>query len=61
VAKALFLAKAEDGTPVAQPLLATLITLLSFFTVLTGLWNKPLEAWAHAAPTSLGISADSKP
>lgn len=62
VAKALFLSQPEEGgVVVRQPVLATVIAVLSFLTLLTGLWNRPLEAWAKDGPASLGIGrAESK-
>jgi len=58
VAKALFLSTAEEKQPVLQPVLAGLITILAFFTIVTGLFNRPLQAWADAGPSSLGIPAE---
>jgi NADH:ubiquinone oxidoreductase subunit 2 (subunit N) len=60
VVKALFLApEAEKKATIVQPVLAGLITILAVFTVVTGLFNRPLEEWSHAAPASLGIPTES--
>jgi NADH-quinone oxidoreductase subunit N len=56
VAKALFLASAEEKPAVAQPVLAAVIAVLAVFTVVTGLYNAPLQAWADEGPASLGIA-----
>jgi hypothetical protein len=58
VAKALFLAEPDERPTLAQPVLAGLIAVLAFFTVLTGLFNRPLQAWSDAGPASLGIARE---
>jgi NADH-quinone oxidoreductase subunit N len=60
VAKALFLSQGEERPTLAQPVLAGLITVLALFTLWTGLYNKPLQAWAEAGPASLGIHASQR-
>lgn len=55
VAKALFLSTAEEKPRIAQPVLAGLITVLAVFTIVTGLFNRPLQEWADQGPASLGI------
>jgi NADH-quinone oxidoreductase subunit N len=55
VVKQLFLAKPEDRVPVHQPLLAGLLAAMSVATVLTGLFNRPLQEWSSDGPESLGI------
>jgi NADH-quinone oxidoreductase subunit N len=59
VAKALFLATPEEGRTIAQPVLASLITVLAVFTLVTGLFNRPLQEWSEAGPASLGITVTS--
>jgi len=58
VAKALLLTKPEDSVPTTQPGLAGMLALLAVATVITGLWNAPLQDWSDEGPTSLGISVD---
>jgi NADH-quinone oxidoreductase subunit N len=58
VAKALFLTSPEERAPVSQPLLAGVLALLSAGTIVTGLYNAPLERWADQGPQSLGIPAE---
>jgi NADH-quinone oxidoreductase subunit N len=60
VAKALFLASAEEKPALAQPVLAGIIALLGLFTVVTGLYNRPLQAWADEGPASLGIASEAR-
>ena len=56
---ALFLAPSTDERPaIAQPVLASVLAVLSVFTVVTGLYNRPLEDWSNQGPASLGIPAD---
>jgi len=55
VVKQLFLANPEDRVPVSQPALAGLLAVLSIATVLTGLFNRPLQEWSSDGPQSLGI------
>jgi NADH-quinone oxidoreductase subunit N len=61
VAKALFLSKGEERPVIAQPVLASLITVLAVFTLVTGLFNRPLQEWSEAGPASLGIASESAP
>src|SRR6185503_5198974 len=56
VAKALFLSNVEEKPALAQPVLASVIVVLAVFTIVTGLYNRPLQAWADAGPSSLGIT-----
>lgn len=58
VAKALFLADVEEKPALAQPMLASVIAALAVFTIVTGLFNQPLQDWSDAGPASLGIPAD---
>ena len=55
VAKALFLTSPEESRPISQPLLAGVLALLSVGTVVTGLYNRPLQEWSDQGPESLGI------
>jgi NADH-quinone oxidoreductase subunit N len=60
VAKELFLSGSEapeTSSALSQPVLASILAVLSFFTVLTGLYNRPLQDWSGAGPASLGIPA----
>jgi len=57
VAKALFLTKPEEQASRQQPSLAGILAVLAVATVVTGLWNRPLQDWADDGPSSLGISA----
>jgi len=57
VVKALFLASAEEKPALSQPVLATLLAALSLFTIVTGLYNSPLQDWSRQGPESLGIPA----
>jgi NADH-quinone oxidoreductase subunit N len=59
VAKALFLATPDEGRTIAQPVLASLIAVLAVFTLVTGLFNRPLQEWSEAGPASLGITISS--
>lgn len=62
VVKALFLTAADEKASlprtVAQPVLASLITILAVFTLVTGLFNEPLQVWADEGPASLGIPSE---
>ena len=58
VAKALFLATPEEKPAIAQPVLAGVIAVLAAFTVVTGLYNSPLQAWADEGPSSLGLVSE---
>lgn len=60
VAKALFLTDVEEKPALAQPVLASVIAVLAVFTIVTGLFNAPLEAWSDAGPASLGIPAEAR-
>ncbi len=55
VAKALILTAPEEQSAVSQPLLAGILVLLSVGTIVTGLYNAPLQDWADQGPESLGI------
>jgi len=55
VARALFLSRTEEAPALAQPVLAGLLAVLSVGTVVTGLFNKPLQDWSEQGPASLGI------
>jgi len=57
VAKALFLSNAEEKPAIAQPVLTAIIAVLAVFTIVTGLYNRPLQAWADEGPASLGITS----
>jgi NADH-quinone oxidoreductase subunit N len=63
VAKALFLSSAEEQEKptVLQPVLAGLIAVLAVFTIVTGLFNRPLQRWSDQAPASLGIRDTAAP
>jgi NADH-quinone oxidoreductase subunit N len=65
VVKALFLTSAQEGAAeqplVPQPVLTALIALLAVFTVVTGLFNRPLQEWSDAGPKSLGITSGEPP
>src|SRR5262245_7483696 len=61
VAKALFLSTAEEKPPLAQPVLAGIIAVLAVFTIVTGLYNRPLQNWADEGPSSLGIATEPAP
>jgi NADH-quinone oxidoreductase subunit N len=58
VVSALFLTTPEDKAAPHQPPLAGILAVLAVATVVTGLWNKPLQDWADEGPSSLGISAE---
>ena len=61
VAKALFLTEPQESTRIAHPALATILVLLGVGTVITGLYNAPLQDWSEQGPASLGIpGADSE-
>ena len=60
VAKALFLTTVEDKPRVLQPVLTGIIAALAVFTIVTGLFNRPLQEWANAGPASLHIPAAPK-
>ncbi|MSR61349.1 MAG: NADH-quinone oxidoreductase subunit N [Planctomycetes bacterium] len=60
VAKALFLTTVEDKPRVLQPVLTGIIAVLAVFTIVTGLFNRPLQEWANAGPASLHIPAAQK-
>jgi NADH-quinone oxidoreductase subunit N len=64
VAKALFLSTTPEKTaekpPVVQSVLAGIIAVLAAFTIVTGLYNRPLQAWADEGPSSLGIASSAR-
>ena len=53
-----FAPSTDERPAIAQPVLASVLAVLSVFTVVTGLYNRPLEDWSNQGPASLGIPAD---
>jgi len=58
VVKAMFLTEPEEQAPQHHAPLAGILAALAVGTVLTGLWNGPLQSWADEGPASLGISVE---
>jgi NADH-quinone oxidoreductase subunit N len=60
VAKALFLASPSEATPTPQPFVAGLLAALGAFTIIGGVWNRPLQEWSNASQKSLRLDQANK-